>query len=103
MQRRRLKPLDRSNEILTAAVALASRSGGYLSLTRAAVAARAQCSEGLVSSYFNTMQQMRRAVMRHAVKHEVLSIVAQGLATGDPVARKAPEEVRQKASAALAG
>lgn len=103
MTKRRLPPNDRKYQILTAALAVAARPGGWSKLTRDAVAREAQCADGLVSKYFGTMTQMRRTVMRSAVLTENLAIVAQGLATGDPHAQKADESLKRKALETLAG
>jgi len=103
MTKKRLLPNDRKYEILMAAIAVASRPGGWSKLTREAVAREAKCAEGLVSKYFNTMSQMRRAVMRSAVLTENLAVVAQGLATGDENALKAAPELKSRALNTLAG
>ena len=49
MTKRRMPPNDRKYEILTAALAVAARPGGWLKLTRDAVAREAHCADGLVS------------------------------------------------------
>ena len=49
MTKRRMPPNDRKYEILTAALAVAARPGGWSKLTRDAVAREAQCADGLVS------------------------------------------------------
>lgn len=98
----RLKPQDRKAEILTAALTVAGRPGGWSTLTRDAVAKEAGCAEGLVSRYFGTMACFKRAIMRAAVASEHLAIVAQGLAAGDGNAQKADSELKTKALATLA-
>lgn len=96
----RLKPEIRRAQILEFAVQ-AAREHGYQRITRDDVARRAGVSTGLVTRYFNTMPQLKRAVMRYAVRHEILEIVAQGLAAADPHARKASQELKQRAIATL--
>ena len=103
MTKRRMPPNDRKYEILTAALAVAARPGGWSKLTRDAVAREAQCADGLVSKYFGTMTAMRRTIMRSAVLTENLPIVAQGLAHGDAHAQKADEGLKRKALETLAG
>lgn len=61
----RLDPTKRRNQILLAAVAIATQEE-TLRITRLQVATQAQVSEALVSKYFNTMHQLRRAMVRHA-------------------------------------
>lgn len=103
MTKRHMPPNDRKYEILTAALAVAARPGGWSKLTRDAVAREAQCADGLVSKYFGTMTAMRRTIMRSAVLTENLSILAQGLAMGDVHAQKADESLKRKALETLAG
>lgn len=103
MTRRRLIPADRKSEILTAAINVASRPGGWSTLTREAVAREAQCTDGLVSRYFGTMLAFRRTIMRHAIKVDNLPIIAQGLAAGDKCAIKASPDLKARALNTLAG
>lgn len=98
--RKRLEPLDRRQQILDAAIDQA-REQGFQNVTREGIARKAECSDGLVSSYFNTMSQLKRALMREAIRSEVLEIVAQGLVVGDPCAKKAPEELKKRAIGAV--
>lgn len=89
----RMDPKARKNEILIAAVALATKTGGFGKLTRKSVAEKAGCSEALVSRYFNTVSNLKRAVMRVAVKDEILSVIGQGVACGDKIALAVPERL----------
>lgn len=100
---KRLKPADRKQEILDAALRVASTPGGWAQLTRASVSVDADCAEGLVSRYFGTMAAFRRAIMRAAIVSKNLAVVAQGLAAGDPNAQKAPSELKAAAVKTLAG
>lgn len=97
----RLQPEKREQEILDAALRVATREGGWSSLTRAAVAIEAGCTDGLVSKYFGTMNNFRRRIMRAAIENEDLSIVAQGLARGDKVAQKANDDLKSRALSTL--
>jgi AcrR family transcriptional regulator len=93
-------PKQRKEEILEAALKLATKHG-YKNLTRHAVADAAGCSIALVSHYFNTFAQLERAIMRAAVTQQVLPIVAQGIARQDGQALKAPFELRKAALQSL--
>ena len=97
----RMKPADRKNAILDAAVATASKVG-FANLRLAQVAQIAECSNALVVQHFATMVQLRRAVMRKAIKDRTLPIIAAGIAIGDPTAAKVPPELRKAALASLA-
>ena len=101
---------ERRAQILDAALSLAA-ADGYTRLTRDRVARLAAISPALVSRRWSTMAQLKRAVMREAIRqagaivapsHGVLSIIAQGIALGDPEARRAPEAVQTAALAAIA-
>lgn len=96
----RLKPNDRRDQILDAAIHVAEREG-YARMTRDQIADHAGVATGLVSHYFGTMPQLRRTVMRHAVIRENLIVIGQGIAAGDLHALKAPYEVKQDAMRAL--
>lgn len=112
MTRKRLHPDDRKREILTAAIRVAARPGGWSRFTRNEVAQEAQCVDSLISLHFGTMINFRRSVMREAIRLAEIgnapvamfdSVIAQGLATGDKCAQKASGEVKARALASLAG
>lgn len=96
----RQDPRFRKASILAAAVRM-SRNYGYWRITRADVAHAANCSEALVSSYFGTMVQMRRAIVRTAIKGRDLEIIAQMLVAKDPYAEKIPDELQRAAVASI--
>jgi DNA-binding transcriptional regulator YbjK len=94
----RQKPEDRQQMILDAALMVAKREG-LEKLKRETVAKEANVSCGLVNRYFNTMPQLKRAVIRAAIHAErpILEIIAQALVQGDAQAKKAPQEVKDAA------
>lgn len=95
-----LPPDARRAQILAAAIEEA-KAEGYQWITRDRVAARAGLSNGMVNRHFSTMVQLKRAVMREAVRLEILPLVAQGLADGNQHAKAAPERVKLAALATL--
>lgn len=95
--KKRMKPADRRAQILDAALAVA-REGSYVTMSRGEVAQGAAVSEGLLAHYFGTMPQLRRAVMCHAVATGDAAVIAQGLVARDPHAKKAPQELKEKAA-----
>jgi len=99
--KRRVPAAMRKENILQVAVQLAAING-YDKITRDGVAEHAGVSMGLVTKYFGTMNQLRRDIMRAAIKREVPEIIAQGLVNGDARAKKAPDELKEKAKAILA-
>lgn len=90
----------RKEHILAVAVTLA-KAKGYQEITRDGVAEAAGISFGLVTKYFGTMSNLKRAVMGAAIAQGVPEIVAQGLANGDKRARKAPAELKLEAARIL--
>lgn len=97
---KRLDPTDRRAAILDAAMRT-SRTYGYRETTRKDIADAAKCSEALVSSYFGTMVQMRRAIVRRAIDIRDLEIIGQALAAKDRHVAKASANDRIEALARL--
>jgi len=91
---------ERREQILKAAAELAG-TGHYRHVTRKQIADSADIPPSLVSHYFGTMVQLRRALMRYAVKHSHLAIVAQGLASRDAQAMKASPGLQTEAIGSL--
>jgi AcrR family transcriptional regulator len=98
--RTRKEPHARKSDILEAALVEASESG-FNNITRKGIAERAGVSDSLVNKYMGTLSQLRRTVMRQAVKHEHLTIIAQGIVTRNPYALKASDELQARALASF--
>ena len=96
MNRRRMSPAARYDEIISAAVRR-SIDLGYNKISREDVALAAHCSPALVSQYLGTLTHMRRQIMRAAVTNEVLEVIAQGIVMGDKHAMRALESIRRMA------
>lgn len=96
----RISPKVRKELILDTALDL-SEKVGYTNVNRAELAKAARVSESLVSTYMGTMKNLRRDIMRHAIKQSRLVVLAQGLALKDPHALKAPEELQEQARQSL--
>lgn len=92
----------RKTQILAAAM-VEAKQHGYTNVTREQIAQRAECASGLVSFYFGTMVDLKRAIMSEAIRTRELRIVAQGIADGHPKAKRAPEELRHAALKHLMG
>jgi len=98
----RLDPEVRRKKILAAAIRLC-HTKSYMSITRTEIAVAAGVSDGLVTIYFGTMTQLRRVIMREAVKTSSIEIIAQGLVDYNPYAKKASEADRRRAAELIAG
>lgn len=92
---------DRQAQILAAALVVAQRVG-FNKFTLREVAQEAKVTEKLPSHYFGTMTNLRRKVMREAVKQKILPLIAQGIALNDPHALKVSPELRAAALKSLA-
>lgn len=97
----RTDPELRKDQILNVIVNMAHKTG-YIELTRNDIANKAGVSVGLITKYFGTMKQLRRTIIRTAIKQESIEIIAQGLANNDTHAKKAPAELKTKAAILIA-
>lgn len=97
----RVDPALRKDHILNAAIVVAIDKG-YNKVTRDDVAEAAGVSMGLITHYFTNMNQLRRDIMRTAVKRDIPEIVAQGLTNKDRHALKASKELKTKAAHLIA-
>jgi len=89
-------PELRKDQIINVAVEIARKTGCY-NLTRQDIANKANVSLALINLYFGTMNQLKIAVMRRAVKQGIIEIIAEGLGNNDPQACKATKELKEKA------
>lgn len=95
-----MKPEARKQQILEAAV----RRAGVVGLARTRrddVAVEAGVGAGLVTRYFSTMTQLKRAIIRYAVHNEILPLIAEALVANEPEAMKATKELKERALASL--
>lgn len=98
----KLEARERIAQILRAALDVAEKVG-YNRMTRDEIAALAGIPPTLINYHMGTMPDLRRDVMREAVRVERLPVIAQGLAHRDRHAMKAPEDLRRRALQALGG
>lgn len=83
--------------ILVAAIQLAEQPGGWVRLTRAAIAKRAHCSPGLVSAHLGSMESLKGKLVKVAIKQENFDILIQALMAQDREACKMRPLLKQKA------
>jgi len=101
MKQTRMKPDARKEEILAAALPLAV-AHGYAKVTRDQIAAAAKVSGPTLHYHFGTIAQLRRDLMRYAVRESCLRVIAQGILVRDPQAMKADVGLRRQAMGSLA-
>lgn len=92
---------ERRSEILGKALELAEKVG-YNRVTREALGERlGYASSSLIAHHMGSAADLKRKIMREAVRTENLAVVAQGLVLKDRVALKAPEDLRTRALESL--
>lgn len=96
----KLDARTRVAQFLAAALDEAKR-GSYQTVTREQIASACDVPPSLIHYHMGTMPELRRKVMREAVRVECLPVIAQGLAMKDRQALKASEELRARALATL--
>lgn len=100
MKQTRMKTDARKEDILAAALPLAEQRG-YATVTRNDIAKAARISGPTLHYHFGTMAQLRRDLMRYAIRKGSLRVIAQGVVANDPQALKLDGETRQRAMAAF--
>jgi len=100
MANRRMNHDERAAQLLDAAIRVA-RKVGYQTMTRGAIAAEAGCTAPLLNAYFGGVEELRNAVVDHAIQSRDLRIIAQLLAVGDPRTRRVPKVIRLEAIATI--
>lgn len=92
----RKKPAIRREEILTAALQLAE-SKGYNTVSRDDIARKLGVSGPTVQYHIGTMANLRRDIVRAAIKQENLVVLGQALVLRDKHAAKAPDDLKRAA------
>lgn len=71
---------------------------GYYKITRKEIAREAHVSTALISYYFKTVKELRRAIVMEAIKKNNLPIILQALLTQDSLITRIPRELRNRAA-----
>lgn len=101
MKRTRLDPDVRKTQILDATMDL-SRAHGYTNVTKQMIADKLGTSTGIVNCHYGTVTQLRRDIVRHAVKTRDITIIGQALVARDRHVADIPPDLRAKAVRAVA-
>ncbi|MCK5127605.1 MAG: TetR family transcriptional regulator [candidate division Zixibacteria bacterium] len=94
----RLKPNDRKQQIVDAAVELAVLKGGYRNITRDNVALIANCSRGLINYHFDTIEELRGEVIKRAIALAIPNLIAEAILDKSPLVSNISEDLRAKAA-----
>lgn len=81
-KRVRMAPGIRKDDLIKRALELA-KEVGYLKVTCISLAEACGCSTALVFKYYGTMTQLRRDILRHAIKTKCQDVINQGVAMKD--------------------
>ena len=91
---------SKKQAILLVAVEIANEHS-YATITRDEIAWKAGVGMGTVTNHLGTMRQIKRAVVRYAIRTEVLAIIAQAVALKDPLVHKIDPDLKRRALASL--
>jgi len=91
----RTNPALRREHILIAALKLAEKTGVH-NLQRQYIANEAGISSSLVSYHFGTMIQLKRTVLRAAIKREIIPIIYHAIKHNDNGVKKLSLKLRTK-------
>ncbi len=98
----KLEARERIAQILACALLVSSKKG-YMKVTRDDIAEQAKVPPSLISYHLGTMPELRRRIMREAIRTECLPVIAQGIGMDDRHLRKAPNELIRKAILSIRG
>lgn len=87
--------------VLEAAIKLAEL-WGYLHITREMIATEAQVATGTVSLHLGSMKQLRKTIIRHAIRTDNHIIIAQAIIAQDERVNKLTIEEKRTALLAVA-
>lgn len=83
---RRISPDKRKQEILKAALSISVKYG-YNRVTLGQIAERADTTRGNIYYHFGTIKNLRREILREAVRTKNTAVMAQGVLFKDPVVK----------------
>ncbi len=86
----------KKHDILLVALNLAENIG-YTKVTRDSIARAAKVAMGTVTNQLGTMKQIRRSIIRQAIRTQNLTVIAQALVNKDPLVSKLDPELRRNA------
>lgn len=95
-----LKPTERREQLLDAALTLATRHG-YMNITRDLVGAAAGVAPSLINRYFKDMAGLKNQVIREAVRRKCLLVIGQAVVNKHPGVRAVSCAIKDQAVAAL--
>ena len=98
----RMNPLDRKDEILQAATAIANE-GNLYTMTAVDVGKRAACARSLIHQYYGPIGILRNYVILKALHETLPNILAQALAKNDALIRDMSDKQRDAVAQFMTG
>jgi AcrR family transcriptional regulator len=94
---------NKKKEKLFARIVELCRHNRYYELSKKQIARALDISPGLIYHYFESIDDLKKEILTHAVENEIVEIVTDGLAQRDPIAQKASKELKEKCSTFITG
>ncbi len=94
-----MKPNEKTPRIILAAAVKLANDVGLLQFSRADIASAAGVGQSTVSYYFGSMPEVRVAIVKHAVQHEMLKILADARSSRAPLGVMMPAKLKEKVAA----
>jgi len=91
---------ERVAQILQAALAVA-QTVGYNRMTRDQIAAHCGIPSSLIAYHCGTMVELRRSLVRHAIKTNNLVVLAQAIVAKDSRVKNLPDDIKRAALESL--
>jgi hypothetical protein len=82
--------------VITTALAIAAETN-YQCVKRKQISDRLGVKPPAINYYYRDEQTLHDAIMRAAVAHEHLGVIAQGVISNNPITKKASEQLRREA------
>ena len=95
-----MKKSTHKEAIIGAAINLA-REKPYYQLTQADVCKAADCSKGLLTYHFGSMDGFYNSLVENAIKYRILRIVGDAITQRHPLALACPDDMRLASIRAL--
>jgi AcrR family transcriptional regulator len=87
---------ETKQKILDAAIKIACKKT-YQLVTRTEIANEAEVANSLVTYHLGDQSEIIEAILKEAIKREILPIILRGLIDGHPIIMAAPADLRHKA------
>lgn len=95
MRAKQMPAKERKEQLIRLGLQMALKQG-YHRIKLQEVADASSLCTGSVLYYFTPFTEFKNAVLRRAIKDEITEIIAQGMASNDPITADLPKELKTK-------